>query len=151
MRKTQAIAAAVLVAAASAAANAQGTNGERTDQQKGESSYIQGTQSSLGQNGISRTGDIRRTATGKLQFTPQQVAQIRDAVGRAKLKREDHVAFTIAVGATVPKQADARDLPRNVAKAVPSSTPMRYVLARDQLVLIDKRTQRIVAIIPGMG
>jgi hypothetical protein len=151
-RKTQVITAALLLAAVSTAANAQGgTNGERTDQRKGESSYIQGTKGGLGQNGISRTDDIRRTASGNLQFTPQQVAQIRNAVGQAKLKRDDHVAFTIAVGAVVPKQAEARDLPRKVAKAVPSSTPLRYVLARDQLVLIDKLTQRIVAIIPGMG
>lgn len=138
-------------ALATAAAAQNNVNGERTDQKKGESSYIQTKPTGLGQNGISRQDDIRRTASGKLSFTPAQVQAIREAAGKARLKREDHVAFTIAVGAVVPRQGGARNLPASLAKAVPTSTKLRYVLAGNQLILIDRPTSRIVAVIPGVG
>lgn len=134
------------------AAYAQNINGERTDQQKGESGYLQQNQTNgLGQTGISRKGDIRRTATGKLDFTPAQVTAIREAAAKVKLSKQDSVGFTIAVGAAVPQQAGARALPQSVAKAVPTTTPLNYVLAGDQLILVDRRTARIVAIVPDVS
>jgi multidrug efflux pump subunit AcrB len=67
-----------------------------------------------GSTGISRTGtsrekDIRRTATGALNLSPQQIQDIRKAVSQAKLERQDSVAFTVVVGAAVPAQAGARE------------------------------------------
>jgi hypothetical protein len=42
-------------------------------------------------------------------------------------------------------------LPAAVAKTLPTKTPMRYVLAQDRLILIDKKSGRIVGIVPGMS
>ena len=127
-------------------------NGPRSDQSKGKSSIIDGKgDNGLGQNGISRIDDIRRTSTGELQFSGQRERQIRDAVGKAHLQKQSHVNFTISVGVAVPKQAAARDLPKPVADAVGAGTPLQYVLAQDRLILIDKKTARIVAIVPGVA
>ncbi len=131
----------------------QGTNGPRTDQPSGESSAVKpgaGT-SGLGEVGRSRTEDIRRTSTGKLQLSNEQRRKLKEAVGKARLAHQDHVAFTIAVGASVPQQADARDLPTDVRQAVPLNDKLQYVFVKDRLVLIDKDTRRIVAIVPGMA
>lgn len=153
MKYTITIAAALAVASSAlVTARAAEQFDGRSNQEKGESSYIQGTTSGLGQNGVDRVQDIRRTSTGEMQFSQQQVDQIRNAAKQAKLEREaSDVNFTISVGAAVPRQAHTHDLPPQLAKTVPTSTPLRYVLTRDRLVLIDKRTERIVAIIPGMG
>jgi hypothetical protein len=129
-------------------------NGERTNQQQGQSSQIQQNTShpsGLKPSGNSRLEDIRRTASGDLTLTDDQRARIRDAVAHAHLHRQNDVGFTITVGAAVPQQAQARDLPPKVAKAVPAKHRLQYVLVRDQLVLLDKQTRRIVAIVPGMG
>ncbi|MGH6789022.1 MAG: DUF1236 domain-containing protein [Pseudolabrys sp.] len=129
-------------------------NGERTNQQQGQSSQIQqntSRPSGLKPSGNSRVEDIRRTASGDLTLTREQRTRIRDAVTQSHLDRQQSVGFTIAVGAAVPQQAKARDLPPAVAKAVPSKHRLQYVLVRDQLILVDKQTRRIVAIVPGMA
>ncbi len=127
-------------------------NGERSNQRQGESSEVQpNAHTGLPATGNSRMEEIRRTANGKLTLSLEQRSRIQQAVAHSKLKRQQNVAFTISVGAAVPHQADARDLPPALAKAVPSKHPLQYVLVRDQLVLLDKRTRRIVAIIPGVA
>jgi hypothetical protein len=153
MRVTAWLATVTLLCASTAAiAQDNRLNGPRSDQQRGESSYIQQNETSgLGKNGQSRTEDIRRTATGDIKFTPQQIEQLHKAVQAAKLERRDSVIFTVAIGAAVPAQAGAKDLPPAVAKTLPTKTPMRYVLAQDRLILIDKKSGRIVGIVPGMS
>lgn len=129
-----------------------GINGERSNQQQGESSEIKPNgNTGLPTTGNSRMEDIRRSANGKLTFSPAERSRIQQAVAHSRLKRQQNVAFTISVGAAVPQQADARDLPPALAKAVPSKHPLQYVLVRDQLILLDKRTRRIVAIVPGVA
>jgi hypothetical protein len=151
--KLSAVCAATLIATSAFAQNREqpGPDGERTIQQQGESSVLKGDTTGLGPKGNEKTEDIRRTSTGDLHFSSEQLQQIRDAVKQAKLERSGQVAFSVSVGASVPRQAGARDLPSEVAKAVSSQSPLRYVLLGDQLVLIDRDTDRIVAIIPGMG
>lgn len=146
--------AATMLCATSGWALAQsgGINGSRSDQQSGESSYIQQNETSgLGRSGQSAAEDIRRTASGDIKFSPQQIAQLQRAVHDAKLERRDSVIFTVAIGAAVPAQAGAKDLPPQVARTLPTTTPMRYVLVQDRLILVDRKTSRIVAIVPGMG
>lgn len=131
-----------------------GINGERSSQSQGQSSAVhKGPTGSngLGQTGTDRQEDIRRTATGELSLSQDQVAGIRTAVNKAHLKRQDHVSFTIAVGAAVPQQAHARDLPKAVSKVLPVEHKLQYVLVRDRLILLDKDTRRIVAIVPGVA
>lgn len=133
----------------------QGINGPRTDQERGGSAYIQGNEgrggTTLRGNGVSRTEDIRRTSSGKVVLSPAQVKKLRDAAKDNDLHRTDSVSFTVSVGAAVPAQSGAEDLPSSLQSAIPSGKMMRYVLVQDRLILIDKRTQRIVAIVPGIG
>lgn len=126
-------------------------NAQRTNQQQGGAAPLMPNSKGLGVNGIDRTNDIRRTATGDLNFSDQQLREIRDAAAKARLERQEDIAFTVAVGAAVPQQAGARDLPKEVAAAAGTAAPLSYVLARDSLVLIDKKTTRIIAIIPGVS
>ncbi|HEX5509869.1 MAG TPA: DUF1236 domain-containing protein [Pseudolabrys sp.] len=128
-------------------------NGERSNQRQGESSEVQPNahHPGLPTNGNSRMEEIRRTSSGELTLSGTQRNRIKEAVEKSNLKRQSSVGFTISVGAAVPQQAGARDLPPAVAKAVPSKHPLQYVLVRDQLILLDKRTHRIVAILPGMA
>lgn len=135
--------------------SAQGNpNGERTNQREGQSSDIQQNTThpqGLPAGGNSRLEDTRRTSSGELTLNGDQRTQLKNAVKHAKLKRQENVGFTIAVGAAVPQQANTRDLPPAIAKTVPSKHSLQYVLVRDQLILVDKETRRIVAIVPGMA
>jgi hypothetical protein len=153
--KLCALAAALMLAVPAAAQNnnsQNSPNGERTDQTGGAAGAVQGRPTTgLGSTYISHEDDIRRTATGKLHMSHEQLAALRTAVSKANLKKQDHVGFTIAVGAAVPEQAKAAPLPDLVAKTVPITTPLNYVYTGGQLILIDRRTGRIVAVVPQVG
>lgn len=130
-------------------------NGPRTDQKQGISSYIKGHEgrdsTTIGGVGVSKKQDIRRTSSGNLNLSDEKLAALKAAAKRAGLQRTPSVSFTVAVGAAVPKQAGAHDLPPSLEAIVPSGNTMTYVLAQNRLILIDKSTQRIVAIVPGVG
>lgn len=146
-------AASVLLATGAFAQGQPDINGPRTDQQQGTSGYIKGNQQgeTIGGAGLSRQEDIRRTSSGEIALSQGAHAALRSAAASGELHRTDRVAFTVAVGAAVPQQAGARDLPPALHKDVPSGNQLSYVLVSDSLILVDKRTERIVAIVPGMG
>jgi hypothetical protein len=145
----------LLMAMTAAQAQSGGVNGPRTDQKQGTSSYISGNDgrggTTIGGVGISRQQDIRRTSSGTLHFSPQKIAALKTAAKKANLQRRQSVAFTVAVGAAVPRQADAHDLPPSLQAILPSGNTMNYILVQRQLILVDKNTARIVAIIPNIG
>ncbi len=154
MRRFGVIAVATVLFAAGA--HAQGNpdiNGPRTDTEQGASGYIKGNRSgeTIGGIGLSREQDIRRTSSGQIALSQGAHAALRSAAESGELHRTDGVAFTVAVGAAVPQQAGARDLPPALHNDVPSGNQLSYVLVSDRLILVDKRTERIVAIVPGMG
>jgi len=137
------------------AQNSPDINGSRTDKSQGASGYIRGQQGrnseTIGGRGISRQEDIRRTSSGDIRLAPEVVSALQTAARNGSLERTQDVRFTVAVGAAVPQQAGARPLPEALKQKVPSGNGMNYILAADRLILVDGRTQRIVAIVPGMG
>lgn len=154
LRRFALAAALVLAAAPAVAQNGNDINGAPPDQTRGQSGALKpgyAEKSGLGQTGVSRAEDVRRTATGELFFSQKELKAIRQAAAKAELKRQRFVKFTVTIGAAVPDQAGARPVPPPLAKVVPSKAPLRYVLVQHRLILIDARSGRIVAIIPNVG
>jgi hypothetical protein len=147
--KTASVAALMLWTATTAPMAQETLNGARSAPVPGASADIQGD-ANLGRNGIDRNDDIRRTATGELRIAPQQMDAVRRYASQLQLERQDDVNFTISVGAAAPRQSGAKQLPTAISKVLNTSSPMSYLLFRDQLVLIDEKSQRIVAVIPGI-
>lgn len=140
---------AVLATAALPAFGEEQFYGSRSQQTSGGSAEIQGD-ANLGRNGVDRTDDIRRTATGELRISTEQKRQLQKAVVAAELVRSKDVAFTVSIGAAVPRQSGALDLPKDISRAAGTEAPLRYLLHNDRLVLIDVKTDRIIGIIPGI-
>ena len=59
--------------------------------------------------------------------------------------------FSIAVGAAVPRQAELHKLPSALTDILQGYTGDQYIRVRDQLVIVDGKARRIVAIIPNMA
>jgi len=128
--------------------------GTRSNQEQGESKAIrQGTDVDRGpglpSDNTSEEQQLRRSATGELSLSSDQRAKIRDYFARASEPREENVNLSISVGASVPRQAPTHDFPQELEQAVPAWRGTLYVRVRDQLVVIDRDTRRIVAIVPG--
>jgi hypothetical protein len=53
--------------------------------------------------------------------------------------------------AAVPRQAQLTDLPAGLADLLYGSNGDQYLLVRDQMIIVDSQSRRIVALIPGVG
>jgi hypothetical protein len=129
--------------------------GAKTNQEQGESKAIhQGMDVDRGPglpgNNTSETEQLRRSSTGNLSLSEAQREKIKGYFARSSIPREESVNLSLSVGASVPRQAPTHDFPQDLEQALPAYRGTLYVRARDQLVIIDRDTRRIIAIIPGV-
>jgi hypothetical protein len=129
--------------------------GTKSNQEQGESKAIhQGRDVERGPglpaDNTSETEQLRRSATGSLSLSPEQREKIKGYFARSPIPREENVNLSISVGASVPRQAPTHEFPMELERELPAYRGTLYIRARDQLVIVDKDTRRIVAIVPGI-
>ena len=78
----------------------------------------------------------------------QERARFEERFAAAPPHRVEHFGFRVSVGAAVPRSARLYALPPNVAAVVPQFRGYRYLADRDQIVIVEPATFRIVAVIP---
>jgi len=147
--------ATVAVAPAQTRPQPESATGAKTNQEQGESKAIhQGMDVDRGPglpgNDTSETEQLRRSSAGNLSLSEAQRDKIKGYFSRSSIPREESVNLSLSVGASVPRQAPTHDFPQDLEEALPAYRGTLYVRARDQLVIIDRDTRRIVAIIPGV-
>ncbi|HVY58439.1 MAG TPA: DUF1236 domain-containing protein [Xanthobacteraceae bacterium] len=128
--------------------------GPRSDEKAGQSGAAQFNQDlpPPGQDAAhGRWHDIEGTASGKVSLSSEQRQKIRQYFDQHEAGQVPHVDYTIAVGATVPRQAELKSLPSEVADILMGYRGDQYVLVQHQLVIVEPKSRRIVAIIPGEG
>lgn len=97
---------------------------------------------------VGRAQDITATASNRLDLTEAHRATIGDFAARHRQDQLENVDFTVSVGAAIPKKVQLRDFPIQLADALSSYMADQYVLLPKQLVIVEKQTRRIVAIVP---
>jgi hypothetical protein len=97
---------------------------------------------------VGRAHDITSTATNNLNLNASQRKAVDDFATQHQQQKVDHVDFTVSVGAAVPKKVQLRDLPSQLADALSGYKADQYLILPKQLVIVEKQTRRIVALIP---
>jgi hypothetical protein len=83
-----------------------------------------------------------------VNLTPQQKTTIRETViKQSSAPRVSNVNFSLSVGTSVPKTVRFAPLPRTIVEIQPSWRGYEYFLVGDEIVVVDPRTLRIVAIL----
>ncbi|HLH94903.1 MAG TPA: DUF1236 domain-containing protein [Xanthobacteraceae bacterium] len=85
------------------------------------------------------------------QVSDSQRQQVRDYLADSKAKSIDHVDFSLVIGGSVPREVSLDDLPAKIADTLNGYSGDQYLLVRDQLVIVDPSSRRIVALIPGVA
>jgi hypothetical protein len=129
--------------------------GTRSNQHQGESKAIQQGQDvdrgpALPGDNTSETEQLRRSSSAHLSLSEAQREKLKRYFASSSIKPEESVNLSLSVGASVPRQAPTHDFPQELENDLPAYRGTLYVRARDQLVIIDRDTRRIVAIIPGV-
>jgi hypothetical protein len=68
-------------------------------------------------------------------------------MGELRAGRVDNVNFSVSVGVAVPRSVTLHTLPPAIVEIVPAYRGYRYILVKDEIVIIDPNTYQIVAVI----
>jgi hypothetical protein len=85
-----------------------------------------------------------------LQLSNQQRERLRDLLARQNPVAMDTVNVSLTIGAAVPRQIALYDLPTDMSDVLHGYNGDKYLVVRDQLVIVDSQARRIVALIPAV-
>ena len=125
-------------------------NGARSRQQAGESIAGKNDTSPANAKDPGRAQAIQQTARPQVALTAQQKQRLSDLLKGEQQARRDSANFTISIGSTVPRQIELSDLPEAAADVLHGYNGDKYLIVGDQLVIVDRETNRIVALIPNI-
>jgi Protein of unknown function (DUF1236) len=77
----------------------------------------------------------------------EQHAKIRDTLRGEKAERLSNVHFSLTVGEAVPETVRLYSLPASIVEYAPQYRDYEYILVGDDILIVDPRTLRIVAVI----
>jgi len=123
-----------------------GEKNERSGQKNEEKNERTGQGAQPG-GGTSTAG---HAGAGKsVNLSSEQRTRIHEVIGRNTSARVDHVDFTLSVGTRVPRTVHVVVLPDEIVRIVPEYRGFKYIIVRDEIVILDPDTLEIVAILPA--
>jgi hypothetical protein len=121
----------------------QGRDQPSRDQKAQGEQDRQQTQTQGGAAGQTTTGQAG--AAGKL--STQQRTQITSVIKETRVQPVTNVNFSISVGTRVPRDVSFHALPPRVVTIYPEWRSYKYILVKEQIVIIDPDTYEIVAVL----
>ena len=103
------------------------------------------TQTQGGAAGQSTTTTGQAGAGAKL--STEQRTQITSVIREQRVSPVTNVNFSISVGTRVPRDVTFHALPTRVATIYPEWRSYKYILVKEQIVIVDPNTYEIVAIL----
>ena len=82
---------------------------------------------------------------------PEQQTKFNEVIEKQKVQPITDANFSISVGSTVPRSVRAHEVPRDIVTIYPEYRGKEYVVVRDEIVIIEPRTHKIVSVIPRSG
>ncbi|WP_063683770.1 DUF1236 domain-containing protein [Bradyrhizobium stylosanthis] len=131
-----------------------GTSTNNAENQKGSTTTNQNAQGQTGtstnQNAQGRTGT--NTTVGQAgagaKLTTEQRTQITSVIREERVRPVTNVNFSISVGTRIPREGiELHALPSRVVTIYPEWRTYKYVLVKEEIVIIDPDTYEIVAVL----
>jgi len=80
-------------------------------------------------------------------MSPEQNVKFRETLKGEKAERLTDVQFSISIGDAVPRSVHFHRLPARIVEYAPQYRDFDYILVGDDILIVDPRTHRIVAVI----
>jgi hypothetical protein len=87
------------------------------------------------------------TGQQQVQLTAQQRRQVYQMVMAEKSAAPAPSGISLRIGAKVPASVQLSDLPSSVASQMPNLKEFKYIVAQNQIALVDPDTNQIVEIL----
>jgi len=127
----------------------QSAAGEKSNQEVGGSNTGAAATNQAEDSTGGKARAIQQSATVAAVGDSQRDALRRYFAGQDAL-RVDSVNFSIAIGSAIPREQELRPTPAEVSDIMQGYKDSDYIVVRDQLVIVDRASRRVVAIVPGV-
>ncbi|OKO79052.1 DUF1236 domain-containing protein [Bradyrhizobium sp. NAS96.2] len=126
---------------------AAGTNQARSPIGTGSTNTAQ--QPNNQQNTAERSASTNVNAA--VNINDQQRTQINTSISRLNVQPLTNVNFSLSVGAVVPHDVRLQPLPAEVAEILPQYRGYDFVLVKDEIVIVEPSSYKIVTVLPYSG
>jgi hypothetical protein len=97
------------------------------------------------------TSDRDRADASIAKIDDRQRTRVSESLSRLKVRPLNDLRFSVSVGTTVPRDVHLERLPADVVEIVPQYRDYDFVVVRDEIVIVDPSSYRIVASLPYSG
>jgi len=86
-----------------------------------------------------------------VNINDQQRTRISASLARVDARPLTNVNFSVSVGTVIPRDVRLSPLPADVVEIVPQYRGYEFVLVKDEIVIVDPATYKIVTVLPHSG
>jgi hypothetical protein len=99
------------------------------------------------QGGRSSTSSSTSTS-GSAAAKPEVQSKFTEVIEKQRVKPVTNVNFSVSVGSTVPRSVHFYDVPRDIVTIYPEYRGKKFIVVRDEIVIIEPGTKKVVAVMP---
>lgn len=86
-----------------------------------------------------------------VNINDQQRTRISTSISQLDVRPINNVNFSLSVGTAVPRDMRLRSLPAEVVEIVPQYRGYNFALVKDEIVIVEPSSYKIVAVLPYSG
>jgi hypothetical protein len=86
-----------------------------------------------------------------VNINDQQRTRVAQSISRLNVQAVTNVNFSLTVGTAVPRDVRLQTLPADVVEVVPQFRGHSFFAVRDEIVIVEPSTSKIVAVLPRSG
>ncbi len=91
-------------------------------------------------------GGASQQSVASVNLSPDQRTRLHDAIAGGDVQRLDRVDFDLSAGTLIPGGVSFYPIPDSIVEIVPQYRGFDYIVAEDELVIVDPDTREIVAV-----
>lgn len=86
-----------------------------------------------------------------ININDQQRTQVTQSISRLNVQPLNNVNFSLTVGTAVPRDIHLQTLPADVVEVVPQYRGYSFFVVRDEIIIVEPSTYKIVTVLPRSG
>ena len=101
--------------------------------------------------GQTNTAQSRTNINVSANLTESQRTRVSQSISRLNAKPVTNVNFSLSVGTVVPRDVHFQPLPAEVVEVMPQYRGYNFIVVREDIVIVEPSTYKIVDVLPRGG
>jgi hypothetical protein len=125
--------------------------GQAQQNQSGTGNSGTTAQQPAAQGNAAQSPATNTNVNASVNINDRDRTRISQSVARLDVRPLTNVSFSLAVGTVVPRDVRLSTLPADVVEIVPQYRGYSFVLVKDEIVIVEPSTYKIVTVLPYTG